>query len=73
VRRFKNILIKGQAEDVIPDLAESFEADLVVIGTVGRTGIPGLLIGNTAEEILNSVDCSVVTLKPEGFETPIQV
>ena len=66
-------LIKGQAGDVIPDLAESLEVDLVVIGTVGRAGVPGLLIGNTAEEILNAVDCSVLTLKPEGFETPIQV
>ena len=25
------------------------------------------------EELLNAVDCSVLTLKPEGFETPIQV
>ncbi len=66
-------LIKGQAGDVIPDLAERLEADLVVIGTVGRTGVPGLLIGNTAEEVLNAVDCSVLTLKPDGFETPIQV
>ena len=66
-------LVKGRAGDVIPDLAESLEADLVVIGTVGRTGVPGLLIGNTAEEILNSVDCSVLTLKPESFQTPIQV
>ena len=66
-------LIKGQAGDVIPDVAESLEVDLVVIGTVGRTGVPGLLIGNTAEEVLNAVDCSVLTLKPEGFETPIQV
>ena len=66
-------LIKGRAGDVISDVAESLEVDLVVIGTVGRTGVPGLLIGNTAEEILNAVDCSVLTLKPEGFETPIHV
>ncbi len=66
-------LIKGQAGDVIPSLAEEIDADLVVIGTVGRTGVPGLLIGNTAERVLNAVDCSVLTLKPEGFETPIQV
>ena len=66
-------LMKGQAGDAIPDLAEKLEVDLVVIGTVGRAGVPGLLIGNTAEEVLNAVDCSVLTLKPEGFETPIQV
>jgi len=46
---------------------------LVVIGTVGRSGVPGLLIGNTAEKVLSTVDCSVLTLKPEGFETPIEV
>ena len=66
-------LVKGQAGDIIPEFAEELDVDLVVIGTVGRAGIPGLLIGNTAEEILNVVDCSVLTLKPEGFETPIQV
>ena len=66
-------LIKGRAGNVIPDLAEELQVDLVVIGTVGRAGVPGLLIGNTAEGVLNAVDCSVLTLKPEGFETPIQV
>ena len=65
-------LKKGRPGDVIPDLAEELQADLVVIGTVGRGGVPGLLIGNTAEEVLGAVDCSVLTLKPEGFETPIQ-
>ncbi len=65
-------LIKGQAGDVIPELAEELEVDLVVIGTVGRTGVPGLLVGNTAEKVLNAVDCSVLALKPEGFETQIQ-
>ena len=66
-------LIKGHAGDAIPDLAEELDVDLLVIGTVGRAGVPGLLIGNTAETVLDAVDCSVLTLKPEGFETPIQV
>ena len=66
-------LVNGEAEDVITELADTLEVDLVVIGTVGRGGIPGLLIGNTAESVLNSVDASVLTLKPDGFETPIQV
>jgi universal stress protein E len=66
-------LVRGDAEDVITELADTLEVDLVVIGTVGRAGVPGLLIGNTAETVLNSVDCSVLTLKPDGFETPIQV
>jgi nucleotide-binding universal stress UspA family protein len=66
-------LIKGRAGEVIPAFAEKHEVDLVVIGTVARGGIPGLFIGNTAEKVLSEVDCSVLTLKPEGFETPIKV
>ncbi len=66
-------LIKGRAGEVIPAFVEKREVDLVVIGTVARGGIPGLFIGNTAEKVLSEVDCSVLTLKPEGFETPIKV
>lgn len=66
-------LIKGQAGDVIPALVKRLSIDLIVIGTVGRTGIPGLIIGNTAEKVLGAVDCSVLTLKPDGFESLIKV
>jgi nucleotide-binding universal stress UspA family protein len=41
------------------------------MGTVSRTGIRGLIIGNTAETILRSVRCSVLAVKPEGFVTPV--
>ncbi len=41
------------------------------MGTVCRTGIPGLIIGNTAERVLDSVKCSVLTVKPAGFVSPI--
>lgn len=64
-------LIKGSANRKIPLLAKNIEADLVVMGTVARTGIPGFFMGNTAETILNQLNCSVLTVKPEGFETPI--
>jgi len=47
------------------------QADLVVMGTVSRTGIPGLLIGNTAEVILNNLECSVLAVKPADFATPV--
>ena len=47
-------------------------ADLIVIGTVGRSGIKGLLIGNTAEKVLDTCDCSILTVKPDGFVSPIE-
>jgi len=47
------------------------QIDLIVMGTVGRTGIPGFIMGNTAETILNQINGSVFAIKLEGFVTPI--
>jgi nucleotide-binding universal stress UspA family protein len=52
-------------------LANRLEADLIVLGTVGRTGLQGLLLGNTAESVLLHSDCDVLTVKPVGFVSPI--
>lgn len=65
-------LLKGDAADVIPAVATKTNAELVIIGTVARTGIPGFLIGNTAEKTLGNLNCSVLTAKPKSFKTPIQ-
>ncbi len=64
-------LIKGSARREIPALAQRLKADLVVMGTVARTGIPGFIMGNTAETILNQINCSVLAIKPPGFVTPV--
>lgn len=64
-------LPKGAAREVIPDLIKSVKADLVIMGTVVRTGIPGFIIGNTAEAILDQLTCSVLAIKPPGFVTPV--
>jgi nucleotide-binding universal stress UspA family protein len=64
-------LAKGKASVVIPRLAKRHAVDLVVMGTIGRSGIPGLLIGNTAERVLNQLACSILTIKPPGFVSPV--
>jgi len=66
-------MVKGWARKEIPALAKQIEADLIVIGTVARTGVPGFIIGNTAETILNQIDCSVLAIKPPGFVTPVTI
>ncbi len=43
------------------------DADLVIMATVCRTGIPGLIVGNTAETVMNKVDCSILAIKPQKF------
>ena len=66
-------LVKGEASKEIPQMAEENHIDLIVMGTVGRIGIPGFIMGNTAEAILEQVQCSVLAIKPEGFKTPVQI
>ncbi|WP_227270455.1 universal stress protein [Roseobacter weihaiensis] len=66
-------LVRGPAHAVIAEQAKHLSADTIVMGTVARTGLSGVIIGNTAENILNSVERSVVTVKPEGFISPIMV
>ena len=63
--------IKGNAKDVVPAMARDLAVDLVVMGTVARTGVAGFFMGNTAESILTQLDCSVLTIKPPGFTSPI--
>lgn len=52
-------------------MAQHLAADLIVIGTVGRSGIQGVFLGNTAEKVLGTCDCSILTVKPDGFVSPI--
>ena len=66
-------LRKGNAELLVPEVASETGADLIVMGTVGRTGISGYFIGNTAEAILGQIDCSVLAVKPPGFQTPVRL
>ena len=64
-------VVKGPAQYVVSELARELEVDLVVMGTVARTGIDGFFMGNTAESILGQLDCSVLTIKPPGFTSPV--
>lgn len=64
-------VIKGCAEHVVPAIARELAVDLVVMGTVAHTGIDGFFMGNTAENILTQLDCSVLTIKPPDFASPV--
>ena len=66
-------LLSGDPREALPRLARRLGIGLIVMGTVARTGLSGLFMGNTAEAILRSVDCSVLAVKPEGFVTPVKL
>ncbi|AHM04463.1 Universal stress protein family 1 [Roseibacterium elongatum DSM 19469] len=64
-------LARGTPETVIHAQSRQVGADVVVMGTVARTGLSGVFIGNTAENIINSLECPVLAVKPEGFVSPL--
>ena len=67
----RRLHLKGRASEILPDHAENEAIGTLVMGTVARTGIAGLFIGNTAETVLAQVKCSIRTVKPEGFVSPV--
>jgi nucleotide-binding universal stress UspA family protein len=54
----------GTAPEEIARAATDEVADLVVVGTHGRTGINRLVIGSVAERVLRIAPCPVLTVKP---------
>ncbi len=65
-------IVRGKPDAVITRYVHDYDVDLLIMGTLSRSGVPGLLIGNTAERVLDQVNCSVLTLKPKGFRTVIK-
>jgi nucleotide-binding universal stress UspA family protein len=62
---------KGHAADVIASAIDEINPTTIVMGTLARSGIPGYIIGNTAERVLANVNRSVLAVKPDGFVTPV--
>ena len=58
---------EGRAAQTIADTAAEVGADLVVIGTHGRTGLAHMLLGSVAEQVLRVTHCSVLTVRPNAF------
>ncbi|MCP3920214.1 MAG: universal stress protein [bacterium] len=64
---------RGIPSAAIREAVEHLQPDLLVMGTVSRGGIAGFLVGNTAEKLMERVDCSLLAVKPEDFVCPVQV
>lgn len=54
----------GDPGAAIVNTAERFGADIIVMGTHGRTGLSRLLLGSVAEYVLRHARCPVLTIKP---------
>ncbi|OOV88783.1 universal stress protein [Oceanospirillum linum] len=63
-------VVQGVAAEKLAGMVNLLNVGLLIMGTVARTGIKGVVIGNTAESLLSSVKCSVLTVKPDSLVIP---
>jgi universal stress protein E len=66
-------LHQGPPARIVCEAVDKYRINLLVMGTVARTGVRGLIMGNTAEKVLDSARCSVVAVKPPGFVSPLEL
>lgn len=64
-------IVRDSPEFAILEQVQTYGVELLVMGTVARTGISGFVIGNTAERILPRISCSVLAVKPPEFVCPV--
>jgi universal stress protein E len=67
----KLAVVEGVAREAIPLAAKSLQAQIVVMGALSRSGVQRLLIGNTAEAVLDALPCDVLIVKPGKFQTKV--
>lgn len=65
--------LRGRAEERIPSFVRGRGVDILVMGSVARTGIVGFIMGNTAENVMRELGCALVALKPSGFASPVKL
>lgn len=58
---------QGGVRELLTALTEHLRADIVVMGAVSRSGLKGLFLGNTAEDVLDRLPCDLLIVKPDGF------
>ena len=62
----------GGTEQALADFVDARESSLVVMGAVSRNMLKRLFIGSTAERVLDRLECDVLVIKPDGFESKVQ-
>jgi nucleotide-binding universal stress UspA family protein len=67
--RAERRMAEGDAVEAILGMAQEVQADLLVMGTHGRTGLGRLLMGSVAEQVVRQAPCPVLTVKTPFPET----
>jgi nucleotide-binding universal stress UspA family protein len=62
---YGDVIVGGNVRDRIVQAAQEFEADLIVVGSHGRTPVARFLLGSVADAIMHRAPCSVEVIKPQ--------
>jgi len=63
---YSTVMVKGIADDEIIKFAKENGIDMIVLGTHGRTGLEHVIFGSTAEKVVRSAPCPVLTVHCPG-------
>lgn len=64
--KFVPQLVFGRPRQVLVSKVHELKSDILILGTIARSGVLGLLIGNTAEDVLDRAECSILAIKPSA-------
>jgi nucleotide-binding universal stress UspA family protein len=65
--------LEGEPGNVVAEYCTKNTVHTLVLGTVGRSGLLGYLVGNTAEHLLTRVSCSVLIVSPKEASSPVEL
>jgi nucleotide-binding universal stress UspA family protein len=60
--------VTGVTARAIVQQAGDKQADIIVMGTHGRTGLAHMLLGGVTEEVVRTAPCPVLTIRPDAFQ-----
>lgn len=61
-------VVEGSPKVEIIRYARNQDIDLIVLSTHGRTGLPHVILGSVAENVVRTAPCPVLTVRPEGHQ-----
>jgi universal stress protein E len=64
-------VVPGHAVDAIEEVAGQLDTSIVALGTISRSGLSRLIVGNTAEHVLDRLQCDVLIVKPRNFRNAV--
>ncbi len=64
---------EGGTRQLLMALTDQLRADAVVMGAISRSGLKGLFLGNTAEDVLDRLHCDLIIVRPAGVGAVLPV